>query len=292
MLRVNFREATMPTVICAGLITLDAVYDLVAYPQEGSKVRASSARLLPGGGALLAATTIARLGGTARLAGAIGDDLFGQYLRGQMTRRGIDDALVQTLRGEATAHSAIFVTADGERTIVNQRPDHLRNMKLTADVPEFDVILADTRCCNLAIELFGVAKQRGRPAVLDGEAPLPRDLLPFVSHLALSEQGLADFGGKSLSGIAAQNQCWACVTRGAAEVQIHDGSTIAPPQVTSLDTLGAGDVWHGAFAFALGDGLNEPDAVKFANTSAALFVSRIGEERFPTYDEVQEKLEN
>ncbi|WP_051645000.1 PfkB family carbohydrate kinase [Labrenzia sp. DG1229] len=282
----------MPTVICAGLITLDAVYELDAYPEEGSKVRANSARLLPGGGALLAATTIARLGGIARLAGAVGDDLFGRYLRGQMMLRGIDDALVHTLWGEATAHSAIFVTADGERTIVNQRPDHLHDMKLTADVPEFDVVLADTRCRNLAKELFEVARQQGRPAVLDGEAPLPRDLLPSVSHLALSEQGLADFGGKSLSEIAAQNQCWACVTRGAAEVHIHDGSKIAPPRVTSLETLGAGDVWHGAFAFALGDGFNEPNAVKFANTSAALFVSRIGEERFPAYEEVQEKLEN
>lgn len=282
----------MPTVICAGLITLDAIYDLTAFPQEGNKVRANAARLLPGGGALLAATTIARLGGTARLAGAVGDDLFGEYLREQIVLRGIDGALVRTLPGEATAHSAIFMTGAGERTIVNQRSDHLLGMEMTAGVPEFDVVLADTRCRSLAKGLFEAARQQGKPAVLDAEAPLPRDLLPFASHLAFSEQGLADCDGKSLAEIAAQNQCWACVTRGAAEVQVHDGSRFAPPQVTSLDTLGAGDVWHGAFAFALADGSGEGDAVRFANSAAALFVSRRGEERFPTLKEVGQSLEH
>lgn len=280
----------MPTVICAGLIALDAVYDLTAYPAEGSKVRASSARLVPGGGAMIAATAIARLGGTVRLAGAVGDDLFGRYLRGQMKLRGIDDTLVQTVRGETTSHSAVFVTAGGERTIVNQRPDRLLDRKLTDEVSGFDVVLADTRCFSLASELFEAAGRQGRPAVLDGEAPLPLDLLPDVSHLALSEQGLAEFGGRSLADIAAQNDCWACVTRGAADVEVHDGSRFAPPHVTPLDTLGAGDVWHGAFAFALADGSDEPDAVKFANAAAALFVSRIGEDRFPAREEVEGKL--
>mgnify|MGYP001791933831 CR=1 FL=1 len=280
----------MPTVICAGLITMDAVYDLTAFPQEGSKVRANSARRVPGGGALLAASAIARLGGTARLAGAVGDDPLGETLRDDLKRRGIDDTLVQTVEGEATSHSAVFVTAGGERTIVNQRSDCLPELELTGDVPDHDVVLADTRCGNIARALFEEARRQGKPAVLDGEAPLPPELLPPVSHLALSEQGLAGFGGKSLAASAGENGCWVCVTRGAATVQIHDGSELAPPPVTALDTLGAGDTWHGAFAFALGSGFDEPDAVRFANAAAALFVSRAGEERFPTLKEVEEKL--
>lgn len=278
----------MAAVICAGLITMDAVYDLTAFPEEGSKVRANAARLVPGGGALLAATAIARLGGTARLAGAIGNDLLGEYLRAHMKRLGIDDTLVQTLEAETTSHSAVFVTADGERTIVNQRSDRLAGLEVTAEIPDHDAVLADTRCGKLAGGLFEAARRRGKPAVLDGEVPLPPDLLPSVSHLALSEQGLAGFGGQSLAEIAARNECWACVTRGAAPVETHDGSRFAPPPVTALDTLGAGDVWHGAFAFALGGGSDEPDAVRFASAAAALYVSRTGEGRFPTFEEVEE----
>lgn len=281
----------MPAVICAGLITVDAVYDLDAFPEEGCKVRARTARLQPGGGALLAATTVSKLGGTARLAGAVGDDLFGQFLRGQMTLRGIDHTLVQTLEGETTAHSAVFVTADGERTIVNQRSDRLLDVDLMAGLPDYDAVLADTRCHTMARRLFQQAQREGKPSVLDGEAPVPLDLLPLVSHLALSEQGLADFDGTSLAEIAVQNQSWACVTRGAEDVELHDGSRFVPPHVTPLDTLGAGDVWHGAFAFALAKGLNEPEAVEFSNAAAALFVSRTGAARFPTSREVDDVLQ-
>lgn len=280
----------MPTVICAGLITLDAVYDLTAYPEEGSKVRANAARLVPGGGALLAATAIARLGGTVHLAGAVGDDLLGEYLRGHMQRLGIDDTLVQTFDTETTSHSAVFVTADGERTIVNRRSDRLPELELNAGIPDHDAVLADTRCRTLATRIFEAARRQGKPTVLDGEVPLPLSLLPSVSHMALSEQGLAGFEGQSLAEIASENGCWVCVTRGAAPVHVHDGSEFAPPPVTALDTLGAGDAWHGAFAFALGDGLDEPDAVAFANAAAALYVSRTGEGRFPTLKEVREKL--
>ncbi|WP_420414059.1 carbohydrate kinase family protein [Roseibium sp.] len=281
----------MPTVVCAGLITLDVIYDLGSYPEEGSKVRAGSARLSPGGGAMIAATAVARLGGIARLAGAVGDDLFGQFLRDQMIVRGIDDALVQTVNGVATASSAVIVTADGERTIVNQRSDQLVDARLAIDFPDCDIVLADTRCRHLAKDLFEVAQTQGKPTVLDGEAPVPQDLLPFVSHLALSEQGLADFNGQSLAEIADQIKCWACVTRGSGPVEVHDASLCVPPKVVPLDTLGAGDVWHGAFSFALADGFDELDAVIFANSAAALFVSCVGEERFPTYKEVSEKLE-
>lgn len=281
----------MPTVVCAGLITLDVIYDLDSYPEAGIKIRAGSARQSPGGGAMLAASTVARLGGTALLAGAVGDDLFGRFLRDQMAVRGIDDTLVQTVEGGATASSAVFITPDGERTIVNQRSDQLVGTRLTADVPDCDIVLADTRCCLLARDLFKVAQARGKPTVLDGESPMPHDLLPFVSHLAFSEQGLADFSGQSLSEIADQNKCWVCVTRGADAVEVHDGCIFIPPKVVPLDALGAGDVWHGAFAFALGDGFDELGAVRFANSTAALFVSSIGGERFPTYAEVEETFE-
>ncbi|WP_420332067.1 PfkB family carbohydrate kinase [Roseibium sp.] len=281
----------MPTVICAGLITLDAVYELTAYPKEGSKMRANAARLVPGGGALLAATAIARLGGKARLAGAVGDDLLGEHVRDHLKRRGIDDSLVQTLEGETTSHSVVLVTENGERTIVNRRSDRLPDLELTTGIPDHDAILADTRCRALASGLFQAARQDGKPTVLDGEVPLPVDLLPAVSHLAVSEQGLAGFHGKSLAEIAAQHGCWACVTRGAATVQVHDGTEFAPPTVTALDTLGAGDVWHGAFAFALAGGSDEPYAVRFANAAAALFVSRAGEGRYPTLKQVEDKLD-
>ena len=124
--------------------------------------------------------------------------------------------------------------------------------------------------------------EQGKPTVLDGEVPLPMGLLPSVSHLALSEQGLAGFDGQSLAEIAARNGCWACVTRGAAPVEVHDGEPDLPRRRSRPSTH-----WEQATSgtalsrLALADGSDEPDAVRFANAAAALFVSRTGEERFP-----------
>jgi sulfofructose kinase len=46
--------------------------------------------------------------------------------------------------------------------------------------------------------------------------------------------------------------------------------------VTVVDTLAAGDVWHGAFALALAEGMPEQPAIRFANAAAALKCTRFG----------------
>jgi sulfofructose kinase len=61
------------------------------------------------------------------------------------------------------------------------------------------------------------------------------------------------------------------LARAAGELQHHPGF-----DVTVVDTLGAGDVWHGAFALALAEGRDEEAAVRVASAAAALKVQRKG----------------
>ena len=81
----------MPGIICAGLIAADLVFDVAAFPVKGTKNRATASQMITGGGALNAASAIAGLGGDASLAGAIGDDALGAFLRKKMADRQIDD---------------------------------------------------------------------------------------------------------------------------------------------------------------------------------------------------------
>ena len=74
----------MPRIICAGLIAADLVFDVPAFPVKGTKNRATASRMITGGGALNAASAIAGLGGDSALAGGIGDDIFGAFLRQKM----------------------------------------------------------------------------------------------------------------------------------------------------------------------------------------------------------------
>ncbi|MDP5219042.1 PfkB family carbohydrate kinase [Ruegeria sp. 2205SS24-7] len=272
------------TVICAGLVTVDVLYFVDGPLIEGKKQRAHQAQMFAGGGALNAAVAVAALGGHAILAGAIGDDVFGSFIRQELAQLGIDDSLLVTVPGIASAHSAILVSAAGERTIANFRDDHL-----FLDPPPqnlcFDAVLVDTRWRAAAAELLPAARAVGKPGVVDAEAPLAgvEDLLPLASHVAFSEQGLKDFTGVSgpdgLETASRRLQTWTCVTRGPRSVLYHDGERLDESPVVSVvakNTLGAGDVWHGAFALGLGEGLAVTDAMRKASAAAGQSVQRTG----------------
>ncbi|MEX0348925.1 MAG: PfkB family carbohydrate kinase [Paracoccaceae bacterium] len=272
------------TIICAGLVTVDVLYFVDGPLVEGEKRRAHQAQMFAGGGALNAAVAITALGGHAILAGAIGDDVFGQFVRQELARLGVDDSLLITVPGIASAHSAVLVSASGERTITNFRDDRLFLDPPLRDLG-FDAVLVDTRWRAAAAELLPAARAAGKPAVIDAEAPLAgvEDLLPLASHVAFSEQGLQDFtgdpGADGLTVAAQRLQIWTCVTRGPRSVLYHDGvrleeSPVLP--VVAKNTLGAGDVWHGAFALGLGEGLAATDAIRSASAAAGQSVQKAG----------------
>ena len=287
----------MPRIICAGLIAVDLVFEVSHMPAKGTKNRASTSRMIPGGGSLNAALAIAGLGGQVSLCGAVGDDVFGQFLRQRMRDRGIDDGLVSTVTEMPTSRSAIIITPDGDRSIINHRETGLApaSVALPTDFP-FDAALVDTRWPAAAAEIVKAARHAGKPAVIDAEAPVEnaREALSEASHVVFSEQGLADFCGAAgpdgLAQASARLGCWCAVTRGAASVLCHDGAqmTEVPTfKAKPLNTLGAGDAWHGAFTLSLAQGRSELDAVRWANAVACLKVGRsIHNEEMPTAQDV------
>ncbi|WP_339764752.1 PfkB family carbohydrate kinase [uncultured Hoeflea sp.] len=285
----------MPHVVCAGVITVDHVFHVSEHPQRGQKHRAKATKMVVGGCALNAAAAIARLGGKVSLAGAVGDDMLGAFVRQELQRLGIGDRLLATLNDIPTAQSAVFVTPDGERTIVNSRDDRLfaQPLQMPGDL-DFDSVLADTRWQAGAQVLLHAARTAGKPALVDAEAPLVGldDTLELASHIAFSEQGLADFIGTAdaagLDAASRRLKTWVCVTRGPQSVLSHDGHRMEETpafRVKAVDTLGAGDVWHGAFALALASQPPVASALRFANAVAALKTSNTG--NLPTMDEVK-----
>ncbi|MFT4961331.1 MAG: sulfofructose kinase [Paracoccaceae bacterium] len=291
----------MPRIICAGLIAADIVFEVAGFPSKGTKNRASASQMITGGGAMNAASAIAGLGGNASLVGAIGDDNFGAFLRQKMTERGIDDQYVGALAGVGTSRSAILIDPDGDRTIINHRDATLvpNNFTLPVSFP-FDAALVDTRWPDGAAQIMRAARYAKIPAVIDAEAPVTEAeiALSLATHVVFSEQGLTDYIGDcdalALEKAAHQLGAWCAVTRGALPVLCHDGiRLIRVPTypVNAVNTLGAGDVWHGAFTLALAQGQSEILAVQQANATAVLKVSRpVRDENFPTAGEVTKFL--
>jgi sulfofructose kinase len=218
----------------------------------------------------------------------------GGFVREQLAVRGVDDRLVQSLAEQDTSRSAVLITPDGERTIINHREAGL--FAAGVDVPQpfpFDAVLVDTRWPTGAASLLRAARLSGRPGVLDGEAPvrLAEEALGEASHIVFSEQGLMDYAGAcdavALADVAGRLGRFVAVTRGAEAVLCHgrDGAyTVDTFPMKAVDTLGAGDTWHAGFTLALAQGQPERAAVRFANAAAALKVAR--KSAFPSGEEV------
>lgn len=273
--------------MCVGHAVQDYVFTLSSLPDGGRKFRASAFESVGGGPAATAAVAIARLGGSAMLAARVGDDAVGVEIVRELESYGVDCAAVRRCAGRASSLSAVMVDAAGERMIVNYRDDALpADASFLPSAAGFDAVLADTRWPEGAKNAFSAARAAGVPAVLDADDPVPDDddLLGAATHLAFSADGLRNWARtddlrKGLERARDRTGAWCCATDGAKGVLVADdagGHAVGAYRVDVVDTLGAGDVWHGAFALALGEGRKEDAALRFANAAAALKVSRKG----------------
>ncbi len=289
----------MNAVLVVGVAVTDFVFYVDQFPTGGAKYRARNAAIVGGGGGANAAVAVARLGGDAFLATRLGDDQVGTMIGDDLQAEGIDLSLSDR-SGLRSSYSSVLIDQDGERQIMNFRgegllrsPDHL------ASAPDVGAVMADTRWSEGALAAMELARARGVPGILDVEAPADTSSFAPATHLAFSEQGLSHFypdlePSDAIGQVLKDYGGWVCVTMGEKGVAWCDdkGSGHVPSySVRVVDTLGAGDVWHGAFALALAEGQAELDAVAFANAVAAIKCTRSGGRAgTPTRSEVTEFL--
>lgn len=279
----------MATVLCIGQAVQDFVFSVDTMPMAAEKYRASSFETLGGGPAATAAVAICRLGGTAQLATRVGDDMLANLIAAELESYGVDCTLMRRMGGRRSSVSAVLVDSAGERLIVNYLDDSMEADPewLHAYAPlDIAAVLVDTRWPEGALLGLNLATRNGLPAVLDADLPVPKDgeLVNAATHVAFSARGLAEYSGiedaeAALRSVHQQFGNWCCVTLGPdGLLMIEDGQLRHSPafEVTVRDTLGAGDVWHGAFALALAEGQATGDAVRFASAAAALKVQNGG----------------
>lgn len=291
----------MTTVLVAGVAVMDFVFLVDEMPRQAEKYRAIDSSIIGGGCAASAAVAVARLGGTARLAARLGNDRMGEMIRADLEADSVDCELVHGFDDVRSSYGSVLVDKDGERQIVSFRDPNLPDDAgwLEAAIGDnFDAALADTRWPKGALAVLSQAKQQSKPGVVDAEAPvhISIDALRVASHIAFSAQGLRDYNGHdnleaSLRQASEELDAWICFTDGPNGVTYLDSDevrTIVPPSVDVVDTLGAGDAWHGAFTLALGEGQSEPEAIVFANAVASIKCTRFGGRRgIPTRAEVE-----
>jgi sulfofructose kinase len=290
----------MKRVLCVGIATLDQVFQVDVMPTRAEKYRAHELVVTGGGTAANGAVAVARLGGAVSMFATVGDDAVGDEIIAGLEREGVDCAAVRRLPGGRSPLSAIVVDKTGERLIVSYADRRIPGPAswLPDRLPDgVEAVLGDTRWQEGSAHFFRIARKAGIPAVLDADrAPDERpELLTLATHIAFSMQGLRDLTGldrprAALKALDESATTWLGVTNGSEGVFYRrDGAVVHKPAfpVEAVDTLGAGDTWHGAFALGLAEGMGEEEAVRFASAAAALKCTRFGgREGMPTREEV------
>jgi len=279
-------------ILCAGIIVLDEVFRVDRFPQPDAKTQAESFFIVNGGCAANAAVAVARLGGRAALAGPLsppGEDSNGDRVLAALAREQVDCTGCQRLVGVATALSAIFIDARGDRMIVTHCDPRLA-AATPADPASLvacaDAVVADNRFPEFVRPICVAARARGLTVVLDADRPtqMSDELFRIATHVVFSSEclratsGLDDLGA-ALAAMAARTPSFLAVTQGPRDVLWRDGAALRQSPVfavEAIDTLGAGDVFHGAFTLALAEGRDVVAALQFAAAAAGLKCTRLG----------------
>jgi len=282
-------------VICLGCAFWDTIFKVDRIPSHGTKILPEKAVQAASGMATAAAATIARLGGNVELWARVGDDPAGDSFLRDLSRYTVSTSRIRRVPGAHTAFSTILVDSAGERLVVPYTDPSLDpdpSWLPLHEVAGAAAVLVDMRWLEGARALLAEARRHGVPIIVDADVAPPealRELIALVDHELFSEPALlalATSGSPraALMEVAADLEANVVgVTLGAAGALIWQRGASSEcveefPSipVRAVDTLNAGDVWHGTYVYGLINGWGLSRTVQMANIAAAMKCEHFG----------------
>jgi sugar/nucleoside kinase (ribokinase family) len=253
-------DRVAPSGLFVGLTTIDVLHTVERVPAPNEKITATGQTLAAGGPAANAAVTFAHLGGRATLATVIGSHRLTEIIHADLRAYAVRLLDVLPERDEPPPVAAIAVTASsGERAVVSyySPADELAGLDLLDPVRHSDCVLLDGHYPTLAASVVEAARRCGRPTVFDGGRwrVSIEDLLPGID-IAICSADFRPPGCHSDADVfdylAGWGIRWAAITHGGETIAWQGPASrgeIPVPAVDVMDTLGAGDVFHGSFCY-------------------------------------------
>ena len=284
------RHVQTKRLIAVGTVSTTSIYRVDAIPPAPAKVLAKQACRVVDGMAVSAACSFVKLGGQATVWARVGDDTEGSQIRNALLAEGLDVSCLHTLAGTVSSHVSVLVDAKGERLVVPYHDPDVDDSATWLPLPSLvhaDMLHCDARWVNGAETALKAAKELGIPRMIDGDIA-PKHVLdrivPLATHAVFSDAGLLSYTGATkvetaLLHVASSHEGHVGASCGAdGYFWVEDGQIchVDSPVVNVVDTLSAGDVFHGALALALLEGQAIERAVRFACVAAALKCTRFG----------------
>jgi sugar/nucleoside kinase (ribokinase family) len=241
-----------------GLVTLDLIYLADSAPKNNQKIVATDYIVAAGGPATNAAVTFSHLGNQATVLGVVGSHPMTQLIRGDLANYKVAIADLEPTTDLAPPVSSIIVTqSTGERAVVSINA--VKTQASSASIPpdilqNVNIVLIDGHQMAVSYSIAQMAKAKNIPIVIDGGSWKPgfEQILPFVDYAVCSanfyppncqtgEDVFAYLSGFDIPHIA--------ITHGQKPIEYWNTKTgiVNVPQIQAVDTLGAGDIFHGAF---------------------------------------------
>jgi len=258
--------------IFIGLSTIDVVYGVDVFPKTNAKVAAHSQDVFVGGPATNAAITFAHLGGQASLVTAVGRHPLGRMVRDELQKHSIQLVDLSPGCDEIPSIASVCIDRKGNRNVVSAGALRLNSSDVHA---EFNaalgkgcrIVLVDGHYMPACQAWSKGARGRNIPVVLDGGSwkEGTAELLKNV-HTAICSADFRPPGSSSKDAVMRllkdSGVVNVAITDGAQPIHFASGAssgTLSVPEVQVVDTMGAGDVFHGAYCYfaAIGHGFVE-----------------------------------
>lgn len=287
-----------PFVVGFGIACIDYIVVGPKAP-HGGRVDASEFCIQGGGLTGTSIVAAARLGARTILLGRLGDDDVGDEVVRDLTSEGVDTTSLIRVPGARSLVSVVIVDEDtAERTIYSRLDigiDCPTDLLDLGCLPDADAVVLDPHWKEGALLVAARANAAGVPVVCDVNNPVRhRDLLALCDYpvvgrdaaLRLVDNGNVHDALSELGSLARRGAVVTCGSEGAHYVEGTEEGHVSAFEVDAVDTTGAGDVFHGAFAVGLAHGWGMRDCIIFGSAVSALKCTKIGGRAgIPTFDE-------
>ncbi len=261
--------------IFVGLSTVDIVYGVDEFPAPNSKIVACSQEVFAGGPATNASIAFGYLGGKATLVTAVGNHAVASAITEELRRSSIELIDLNPEFDRAPVISSVTVNRKGERNVVSANATRVRALPAQIDeavLEQASVVLVDGHFMEACQSWARAARARGIPVVMDGGSwkDGTGELLQSVDTAICS----ADF---KPPGCASEEEVFRylkergvakiAITHGAEPVRFVSGAaegSVRVPRVELVDTMGAGDIFHGVFCYYASTGRGFKEALEEA----------------------------
>ena len=296
------------SILVVGSSVLDQVSRVERFPHAGESVRGTDVQLFAGGKGANQAVTTARLGARTTFCSCVGNDANGHHLIQSLRAEDVNCEHIEFHQTTPTGTALIALNAEGQNMIIaclganlHFSPDFA--FKVVHENLHHVLLLQ----AEIPLETVRAAAEASQGVVIFNPAPsisLPGALYPLVDYLTPNEHEashLVDFSVRNSHD--ADKAADELLARGCANVVItlgslgafyknaHESGLVKAPRVDVVDTVGAGDCFNGALAYAIAKQTPLHEAVKFAVGCASLSVTRLGAQSgLPFLDELPNGL--